>query len=280
VLSYKDLVERIVSLRLCVEECFSAETAYPGTSPDKPASSGHCALVSLIVEEQHQGEIRSTTFNEISHWFNRIFVREGFVDVDLTGDQFGLGAIQLSSLNVPLYRKSRVRQRSEITAETANRYALFAARFDRRWEKFITDQSLPPLTRPTWPEIWMEMAQSIARRSVDPNYQVGCVIVTDDNTQILSLGFNGDYKGGPNQRLSVEPGCSGFIHAEVNALIKMDYNNPKTKIMYVTLSPCRDCATAIINANINRVVYTEEYRDLSGLELLKSVGIEVSKFKP
>jgi dCMP deaminase len=66
-----------------------------------------------------------------------------------------------------------------------------------------------------------------------------------------------------------------MIHAEINALLKCDYNNPQTKIMYVTLSPCRMCAKAIINGGIKEVVYNEAYRDTSGLELLQSAGVKV-----
>ena len=71
-----------------------------------------------------------------------------------------------------------------------------------------------------------------------------------------------------------------MIHAEINALLKMDYNNPKSKILYVTLSPCRMCAKAIVNAGIQRVIYDEEYRDTSSLEILRNSGIEVSRFSP
>ena len=76
----------------------------------------------------------------------------------------------------------------------------------------------------------------------------------------------------------MEPGKSGFIHAEINALIKMDYNNPKPKTLYITLSPCTQCAKAIINGGIQRVVYLNEYRDKSGIDLLSQNGIEVSAF--
>ena len=71
------------------------------------------------------------------------------------------------------------------------------------------------------------------------------------------------------------PGDSGFIHAEVNALIKLDFNSPKRKKMYVSLSPCKMCAKAIINARIDEVVYIDKYRDLSGVELLQNAGIKV-----
>ena len=64
---------------------------------------------------------------------------------------------------------------------------------------------------------------------MDPRFQVGAVIVTEDNTQVLAVGYNGDHRGGPNCVESTEPGQSGFIHAEINALIKCDFNNPKKK---------------------------------------------------
>ncbi len=129
--------------------------------------------------------------------------------------------------------------------------------------------------RPDWDDIWMDFAENIARRSSDPSFKVGCVIVSQDNCQVLSMGYNGDHKGGPNERDSLVPGESGFIHAEINALIKLDYNNPKPKTMYLTLSPCKQCAKAIINGGIRKIVYLSKYRDASGLELLKTHGIEV-----
>ena len=129
--------------------------------------------------------------------------------------------------------------------------------------------------RPKWDEIWMDFAKNISRRSIDPKHKVGAVIVTEDNTQVLSLGYNGDHKGGPNIRDSLEHGHSGLIHAEINALIKCDYNNPKNKKMYVTLSPCDVCAKAIINAGIKEVIYLEEYKKSKGLEILQSCGIIV-----
>jgi len=129
--------------------------------------------------------------------------------------------------------------------------------------------------RPSWDNVWMDFAHSIARRSCDPRYQVGAVVVTGDNTQVIAVGYNGNYSGGPNESESLVPGESGMIHAEINALLKMDYNNPKKKIMYVTLSPCRMCSKAIVNSGIDVVIYDEEYRDISGLDILRSSGISV-----
>jgi dCMP deaminase len=131
----------------------------------------------------------------------------------------------------------------------------------------------PSNSRPSWDEIWMEMAHSIARRSYDPNYKVGAIIVSADNTSVLALGYNGNFAGGPNCRDSEERGKSGLIHAEVNALLKMDYHNHKRKVMYVTHSPCTMCAKAIINAGINEVVYAREYDYELSVELLGEAGI-------
>ena len=132
--------------------------------------------------------------------------------------------------------------------------------------------------RPDWDDVWMRVAHTIAERSVDPRHPVGTIIVTEDNTQLLSLGYNGNYKGGPNKVESEVPGQSGLIHAEQNALIKLDYNNPKKKKMYVTLSPCSHCAKMIVNANIDEVIYDQKYRDDSGLNIMSSAGITVRRF--
>ena len=132
--------------------------------------------------------------------------------------------------------------------------------------------------RPSWNSVWMNFAHIISNRSYDPRHKVGAIVVTKDNTQVLAVGYNGNYSGGPNKAESLTPGESGMLHAEINALLKMDYNNPKDKILYVTLSPCRMCAKAIINSGIYKVVYDEAYRDDSSLDLLTDAGIQVVKF--
>jgi len=129
-----------------------------------------------------------------------------------------------------------------------------------------------------WDNIWFSMAKTIAEKSHHETFKVGAIIVTDDNTQVLSVGYNGNAAGLPNKPDSNIPGNSGLIHAEINALIKLDYNNPKNKKMYLTLSPCQYCAKCIINAGIKKVYYIEDYRDNSGIEILKSVGIDVVKY--
>ena len=132
------------------------------------------------------------------------------------------------------------------------------------------------MSRPSWDSIWMQFAKTISERSYDPRHQVGAVVITEDNCQVLAVGYNGNYSGGPNEVESESPGESGMIHAEINALL--DYNNPKKKKMYLTLSPCRMCAKAIINAGIDEVVYLQAYRDLSGVELLVGAGVATRQY--
>jgi len=131
--------------------------------------------------------------------------------------------------------------------------------------------------RPGWDAIWLKFAHLISERSYDDRYKVGAIVVSIDNTQVLAVGYNGNYSGGPNEADSAEPGKSGFIHAEINALLKCDYNYHKVKKLYVTLSPCMMCAKAIINAGISEVIYDDEYRDTAGIQLMKDTGIVVRR---
>ena len=135
------------------------------------------------------------------------------------------------------------------------------------------------LNRPSWNKIWMTMAETIALRSHHPTFKVGALIVTADNTQVLSLGYNGNAAGMSNVPQSDKPGCSGLLHAEINALLKLDYNNPKDKVMFLTLSPCSNCAMAVINSGIKKVIYKTKYRDETGINMIKDAGLEISQYQ-
>lgn len=126
----------------------------------------------------------------------------------------------------------------------------------------------------------MSMALILSERSIDPRTKVGCLIVSRDNSQVLSVGYNGLERGGSNTVESLEAGKSGTIHGEENALIKMDFNFPKEKVMYVTVSPCEMCAKKIINGYIDEVVYLNDYRLSTGLDKLRTAGIKVRKYTP
>lgn len=131
----------------------------------------------------------------------------------------------------------------------------------------------------SWPNVWMNIAKLIAdQRGYDPRLKVAAVIVPEDNSSILSFGYNGNSPGEPNVPDSLDEGKSGFIHAELNACL-MCPDTHKKKIMYVTHSPCLMCSKVIVRSEISRVVYDIEYRDTSGLALLKRAGIEVFSLK-
>lgn len=134
------------------------------------------------------------------------------------------------------------------------------------------------MIRPSWDEIWMRMAWLLSERSHSPGTKVGTLIVSSDNTRVLAVGYNGLWSGGPNVVENLEPGQSGTIHAELNALIKLDFSDPHKKVVYTTVSPCVACASALINANIDEVVYDEQYRLTAGIELLQSAGKTVRRF--
>jgi dCMP deaminase len=125
----------------------------------------------------------------------------------------------------------------------------------------------------------MGLTIHIADRSRDPRLKVGSVIVTEDNTTVLAIGYNGDEQGGNNKPDSLEPGKSGFIHAEANALIKMNFGDHRNKKMYLTHSPCPVCARMIVNAGIKKVIYCDQYRDSKGVDILKNSGVDVERYE-
>ena len=130
------------------------------------------------------------------------------------------------------------------------------------------------MERPSWDSIWMGLAGHLALRSTCSRSSVGCVIVTLDNSTVLGVGYNGSAAGLPNECISDTPGACGHIHAEINALIKSTYQNAQQKKAYLTLSPCRSCAIALINFSISEVIFRDKYRDTAGLDLLAQAGIK------
>src|SRR5207302_5616169 len=101
-------------------------------------------------------------------------------------------------------------------------------------------------------EVYMRMAEELAKRSTCARLQVGSVITTPDLTQVVGIGYNGNARGLPNRCDSTQPGACGCIHSEQNALIKAGAQIPG-KVMFVSASPCVMCAKLIINCNVGRV---------------------------
>ena len=126
---------------------------------------------------------------------------------------------------------------------------------------------------------YLDMARVWAQNSYCKRRQVGALIVQD--RMIISDGYNGTPCGFENV-CEDENGVTKpyVLHAEANAITKVAQsgNSSKDATLYVTASPCMECAKLIIQSGIKRVVYLDEYRIMDGVELLKKAGIEVCHF--
>lgn len=124
----------------------------------------------------------------------------------------------------------------------------------------------------------MDMAKSISARSTCSRLAVGCVITSTDFRKMLSLGYNGNASGLPNECDSEEPGRCGCLHSEENAAINCDSPRHVEKFVFVTHLPCAACAKRLINlGGVKKVFYENDYRDKSSTELFQKVGIDVVK---
>lgn len=125
-------------------------------------------------------------------------------------------------------------------------------------------------------DVYMGTAFLHARKSKAQRAQVGAVLVTENGVMMSS--YNGTARGTSNA-CEDENGFTKIevIHAELNAILHAAREGVSVKgaTVYVTMSPCRHCAALMIQTGIKRVVYSEQYRDASGIEYLRDNGIEV-----
>lgn len=124
----------------------------------------------------------------------------------------------------------------------------------------------------------MKLALDVAEASYCVRKKVGALIVHGDN--VIAIGYNGTISGFPNI-CELEDGTTrpDVLHAESNAIAKCakSSNSSNGAALYVTLSPCFECAKIIIQSGIKEVYYNEEYRNLDGLNLLKQSKIYVQQ---
>ena len=126
---------------------------------------------------------------------------------------------------------------------------------------------------------YLRMAAIWAENSYCKRRQVGALIVKDK--MIISDGYNGTPSGFENVCEDENNVTKPYVlHAEANAITKVakSGNSSQGATLYVTDSPCMECAKLIIQAGIIRVVYINEYRIMDGIELLKRSGIEICKY--
>ena len=132
-------------------------------------------------------------------------------------------------------------------------------------------------------QYYMSLALRVAELSHGVRAKVGCCLVTENDVSILSC--NGLPKALGNELEFVEFGCGSLtskkevIHAELNAVLKCAKEGVSVKgaTIYTTLSCCAQCASMLASCGVKRVVYLEEYRYTSGIDILNECGIVVDK---
>lgn len=123
---------------------------------------------------------------------------------------------------------------------------------------------------------YLRMAAIWAENSYCQRRKVGALVVKEK--MIISDGYNGTPSGFENVCEDAHGVTHPYVlHAEANAITKLarSGNNSDQSTLYVTASPCIECAKLIIQAGIRRVVYAEQYRLTDGIDLLRRAGVEV-----
>ena len=125
---------------------------------------------------------------------------------------------------------------------------------------------------------YIEMAHVWAKNSYCKRRQVGALIVKD--RMIISDGYNGTPSGFENICEDEDNTTKPYVlHAEANAITKVAKSNNSSEgaTLYITDSPCMECAKLIIQSGITRVVYEKKYRITDGLDLLERAGVKVEQ---
>ena len=141
----------------------------------------------------------------------------------------------------------------------------------------------------SWDEYFMGIAMLAARRSKDPNTQVGACIVSQDNI-IISTGYNGMPHGCsddtfPWNRDGEVNKYAYVVHAELNAILNANGRDLRGSRIYVALFPCNECAKAIIQSGIKEVRYlSDKYKDtlgnLASKKMLDAAGVSYTRLVP
>jgi dCMP deaminase len=127
---------------------------------------------------------------------------------------------------------------------------------------------------------YLEMARVWAQNSYCQRRKVGALIVKEK--MIISDGYNGTPSGFENVCETADGITKPYVlHAEANAITKVakSHNSSNGATLYVTSSPCVECAKLIIQAGIKRVVYCDEYHNTDGIELLQRANIEIKSIE-
>ena len=143
----------------------------------------------------------------------------------------------------------------------------------------------------SWDEYFMGVAILSGMRSKDPNSQVGCCIVSQEN-KILSMGYNGFPKGCsddefPWDRVGDDPLDTKYFyvaHSELNAILNYSGGSLAGAKLYVSLFPCNECAKAIIQCGIKEVIYdSDKYADTPATKaskrMMEAAGVTYRQYQ-
>jgi len=128
-------------------------------------------------------------------------------------------------------------------------------------------------------DTFVSILENISDLSAASTLKVGAIAVHRKFQKIASFGYNGSYPGASvnpqtgTEEESLEPGGSGFIHAEVNMIAKFREHDPENYIIILTHSPCNVCSKVLVNAGFRWVYWIKEYRETSHLERLKDYDV-------
>lgn len=137
------------------------------------------------------------------------------------------------------------------------------------------------MSTPSWDEYFLNLTDTIASRSKDPNTQVGCVIV-DPNNRIVSTGYNGFPPGIKDlpERWQKGEKKKWVIHCEMNAMMFAKQNLDNC-IMYLGFWPCPDCARHVVVSGIKKVICrTSYYKSDFTEQLFKEANVEIITKQP
>ena len=136
------------------------------------------------------------------------------------------------------------------------------------------------VVRPTWNDMFMQIAEVVAKRSKDPHTKVGAVIVKDNH--ILGIGYNAEPRGfSYDFDWHSKEKYDYVIHAELNAIANSTYfgNSIAGSTIYLTLSPCSECMKLLIQYGIGTIYYKDKYKDFEKSErMAKYSNITLIKY--
>ena len=125
---------------------------------------------------------------------------------------------------------------------------------------------------------YLRLALEWAKLSRCKRKQVGAIIIKDST--IIADGYNGTPTGFENECENEDGQTKWYVlHAEANAILKVarTTNQAAGATLYLTHSPCKDCSKLILQSGIERLVYTDAYKDASGLEFLEKAGLRITQ---